>query len=583
MTTLLECRAPTQTDWKTHLSEAGHEELAQFTSLLKDTTEFFSLFIVQSDFDTETRDALLQELADELAPIPSIEIELTSANYDLPFLLHEANRQNEGAKFFCVNGLEETPGLVLAAGEEPVRPPALAMLNHGREAIRTIDHPVIVWCDPLAYSALREHAPDFFDHYTALFTFIDAAPSEPSVLNQLFSGDSTLNARLKNLSQVLPLPASPETKRFYEEQVARFTHPTIDRVRALLGLASAIFGLPETQASHEETPITALLREALQLSKDLGLRIEVARSQAMLSGALNRERRKDRIDSAERNQEILWLIQQSLAIFEEAQYPVERAASEWALGHFLSEVGVTEADRRQSIPHLQEAGRLWRQQKATGHWASVEMEIGQLYLNLSPTKGNLKRAISYLEKALEGYTEKSWPHNYALVQMFLGEAHSKMARQEQKDKNARGKLMRKSIANFQAAARGFARTKTPGNVAFALASESEIWRELPTGNRREHLRNSAKCLSRSAELLVQAGDDLESAVFFETAGDIYFDLLQLTKNTKELEQSLKCHELARQFFEKSGMPKRAQQNAVIAQSYREGLKNVLSELSQSNK
>ena len=576
MTNLLENAPPIQKDWKQHLSEAGYEEWMQLISLLKDAPEFFALFIVQSDFDTETRDALLEELGEELAPVPAIEIELTSNNYDLPFLLHQANQVQQGAKFFSVVGLEETPGLVLADGEQPRRPPALAILNHGREAIRNVEHPVVLWCDPTAYAALREHAPDFFDHYTALFTFLDAAPGEFAPLNSLFDLTLMPNGGPRMLSAISPPPRSPETKHFYEEQVARFTHPTVDRVRALLGLADSLFGLSDAQSLRYEKRIETILREALELSHNLALHFEKARTQAMLSILLKRETRKDGLNIPERNQEMLRLIEQSLEIYTENEFPVQWAASQWCLGTELAQISGDDESKRRAVYHLKEAGRVWRQQKQPYYWASVEMNIGYIYLSLPTTKGNLKRAIFHLEEALKGYTEKAWPREYAVVQVSLGKAHSTMAQQEQKDKNASGRWMRKAIASYQAATRGFARVKDDELTALALASEGLVWRGFPIGNRKEHLRRGAECFFKSANLSAQVEDKLHSAMYFQTAGEIYFELLKLTRSTRELEQSLTCHELARQAFEECGDKDGAKRNAEIAQDYHKSLERVLS-------
>src|SRR5207244_1418747 len=101
-------------------------------------------------------------------------VRLSSEKWDLTECLGDTPPR---AEIVAVVGLDETPGVVPEGGAARRRPPTIASLNHARELLRKrLTGPLMVWCDPLTYTAMQDHAPDFFDHYTALFTFLDAAP-----------------------------------------------------------------------------------------------------------------------------------------------------------------------------------------------------------------------------------------------------------------------------------------------------------------------------------------------------------------------------------------------------------------------
>jgi len=137
-----------------------------------------------------------------------------------------------------VVGLEETSGIVPEPGSNSKRPLALAVLNHLREAIRgRFPVPLLVWCDPQVYLAMQEHAPDFFDHFTALFSFLDSVPEPaagfPTDFVQFASTGGAPRYSLAEVNRV--------ALRFYEDQLARWESPDRGRARALLGLAESLW------------------------------------------------------------------------------------------------------------------------------------------------------------------------------------------------------------------------------------------------------------------------------------------------------------------------------------------------------
>src|SRR5688572_6163341 len=96
---------PTTVDLQSHFDESGEEEYQQLVSLLEDDLKSFALYIVRSDFETSTRDALLESLADELAPAPLRMISLSYECYDLLDSLAQVDAELIGPAAIAVVGL----------------------------------------------------------------------------------------------------------------------------------------------------------------------------------------------------------------------------------------------------------------------------------------------------------------------------------------------------------------------------------------------------------------------------------------------------------------------------------------------
>jgi len=570
---------PTPIDLQAHLSEVGEEEYQQLVSLLEDDLESFALYIVRSDFDTPIRDALLERLAAELAPAPLCTVSLSYERFDVLDSLAQVNAELIGPAAIAVVGLEETPQIFATPAEIPQRPPALALLNHGREVVRQGHHPVIFWCDPTAYAALREHAPDFFDHYSGLFTFLDAAPRPIDAVLTL-QPDSTLfdpslmpNGRPRLLSGFSPRPISPTARQFYEEQVELLAAPSPERARALLGLAHTLFALPDEAFCLQIERVQSILREALAIYEEYAIVTEAARAHAMLASVINRKMRCSGLDSSDLRAEMNFHSQAALEIFSEQDYPVEWGAMQWFLAGLDEKIPRDEAALRRAISHLQAASRVFTKQTQPYFWASIHMNLGQIYSQLPYSSGNNKRAISHLQEALEVYDEATHPHEFGLVQMLLGKAYQMSA--EQKDsKNERSKLLRRALSCYEAAARGFARKREHNEVALALTLAGLAWQKLPTGNKRQHLRRSADYFLQAANLLGQGGEEEMQAPHYSMAGDALLQLARLTRMSNEVLEAQNAFEAARESYERVGQKDEANKAAQMARQLDEFLQNA---------
>jgi hypothetical protein len=179
-------------------------------------------------------------------------------------------------------GLEDTPGIVPAVGEENRRPPALAILNHAREAIRNrCRYPLVVWCDPLTYRALREHAPDFFDYFTGLFTFEGPKDVEAEGGRGIDLGVSPDLGLAAEVPWILKAGSS-SALAIYEEQLAKFRGPTLERARALLGFAETLWALSDTDVSAQESRAETAVMEALSIVPRDESPVDWARGQSIL-------------------------------------------------------------------------------------------------------------------------------------------------------------------------------------------------------------------------------------------------------------------------------------------------------------
>jgi hypothetical protein len=543
-----------------HLGESGEEEFFQLVSFLEDDPDAFALILVQSDFDTDTRDALMARLSHEISPVALQTISLSSTNYDLPVLLSQAEVAISNPSVIVVTGLEETPQIAFTAAEIPERPPALAILNHGREAIRQFSHPLIIWCDPVAYMALREHAPDFFDHYTGRFTFLDAMPAPSRTLafpdEPEFDSNLMPEGRPRLMSAISPRPVSRAAVQFYEEQVQNLSEATPERARALLGLADALFASPKDASTPEQAErIENIVREALNIYEQSGLSAEWARAHALLANIIKRKLRFLAFDDPISHPEVQHHIEEALKVFTETSHPIEWAALQWLLGDYTREGGDEQALRR-SIPHLQASQRVFTQQSERYFWASCEINLGDIYSRLPYTPRNFKRAVAHLESALHVYTSRDFPHEFGLVQMLLGRVYSWSAKQA-KDKNEQGKLIRRAIACYEAAQRGFLRTQEWESVALNLSLAAMMWRELPIGNRRQHLRQSADCWLSAAENLERVNKSALIATHLDQAGETLLQLAQLTRKPDEFIEARQVFNAAQTAFARAGDTKHA--------------------------
>ncbi len=205
-------------DLERALDAAGEKEYRRLLRVLRMARGSFFLFPIESDFSNVLRDALLERLRADLAAegvcLRVAELNRRQWNvFDLP----ELEAPVTEADVIALAGLEETPGIVPEIGAEPVRPPALALLNQQRESLHHhVPAPFLVWCLPYVFTALIKQAPDFFDHYAGLFRFFNAAP-EPMPVERF----PAIMERDSPPQPAILLPAAVRSAAtFYEEQVA---------------------------------------------------------------------------------------------------------------------------------------------------------------------------------------------------------------------------------------------------------------------------------------------------------------------------------------------------------------------------
>ncbi len=199
--------------------------------------------LVRSNFTPALRDRLLERLAADLAPAPLSIVRVTKTKYNAGQMLAEAAQFTSGTGVLALVGLEDTPDMVVEGGKEMRRPPALASLNHGREALRRACRlPILVWCSDWVYETLREHAPDFFDHFTGLFHFSNANPNSTAYNDHVMltirghaESEDTLLSQVSEEQRLVRAEVD-----FYTSEVNSHPEPTPQRAELLIGLTEAL-------------------------------------------------------------------------------------------------------------------------------------------------------------------------------------------------------------------------------------------------------------------------------------------------------------------------------------------------------
>jgi len=276
-------RASATIDRPPSLKEAAEQNYIELVMTIRQTQEMFALLPVKSNYSVPQRDALLRRLADDLSEIPLRFVRLSRESWNPAPLIADAAATLQVRGAIVLLGLEETPGIVPAVGEENRRPPALAILNHTREAIRShCPHPLLVWCDPLTYRALREHAPDFFDHFTGLFSFEEPKTAEETKPREIRVDVSDMLRFSDDAKPSILVRGSLVALAFYEERVAKFQEPTLERVRALLGLAETLWAHPDQNVSARLDRAEQAAIDALGIISKDSAPAEWARGQLIL-------------------------------------------------------------------------------------------------------------------------------------------------------------------------------------------------------------------------------------------------------------------------------------------------------------
>jgi tetratricopeptide (TPR) repeat protein len=475
----------------------------------------FGLLPVRSNYTVPARDALLQRLEEDLGGIPLRTVRLTRETWDPGPMLADAVDELAGRGAIALLGLEETPGIVPAVGEENRRPPALAILNHAREAIRNrCSYPLVVWCDHLAYRALREHAPDFFDYFTGLFSFEapEVAEAEGGRVIHL-----EVNSGLKLSSEVPSVlkAGASAALAFDEKQLARFPGRSPERAGALLGLAETLWALPD---------------------KDIRARL-------------------DRAETA---------VSDALAILSREDSPADWARGHSILGRIYTDKprGSRRENLHQAINCFEKALQVYTESTSAAQWADVQIRLGIAYATLGVGRltENLFRAIACYEAALRVFTEADYPSKWAGAQNNLGAAYALLPTGD------RGESLRRAIACYEAALRVFTEADFPSDWAAAQHNLGAAYALLPTGDRGENFRRAIACFEAALRVYTEADFPSDWAWGQNNLGAAYA-LLPTGDRGENLRRAIACFEAALRVHTEADFPSdwaRAQHNLGTA-------------------
>jgi tetratricopeptide (TPR) repeat protein len=467
------------------LDEAADQNYAQLVWMLRRTQGMFALLPVRSNYSVPTRDALLQRLAGDLPEIPLRIVELSRDSWNAAQVVADAAAGLPAQGAIILLGLEETPGIVPAGGESHRRPPALALLNHEREAIRShCPHPLVVWCDQVTYRVLKEHAPDFFDHFTGLFSL-----EEPKPINAEHPPEIPVRAcdvlRFSDEAKAnLPRGANAALA-FYQERLAAHAEPTSERGRALLGLAEALLSLRDRDVpSHLERAERAAA-EALSIFSRHEAPSDWARAQLILGLIANAYPRGESQDDTRK---AIDHFTKALQEYTEAKFPVEWARTQNNLG--IAYASISQGDRADNLQRalgcFTAASRVWTQARFPHDWANTQHNLGLTYANLTTGNRveNLLHAIACYEAGLSVQTESEFPLDWAITQNALGAAYSNLPSGD-RDEN-----LRRGIACYDAALRVLGEAALPACWAMTQNNLGFAFAQLSSGNRVENLQQA---------------------------------------------------------------------------------------------
>ncbi len=407
------------------LSEAGEKELRRMIRAARMARGRFHLFPIESDFTPALRAAFVERLRDDLAAngLRLRVVTLTPACWNVLAALEQEPPILPG-DVLLLTGLEATPGIVREAGAKPQRPPALSALNQWREVLRQqIVAPLFAWCPTYVYTALLEHAPDFFDQYTAKFQFTNAVrvlfPEAVNIgLKFSFAVEDAFTDK--------PSYGSQAAVDFYRKQVAVSPNPTSERAVALINLVNALVTLPEPNRAGVASEAKTCAEEVLRLlakrrSKKLRFAWAVAQMELgaiyayLLPGDQNSNQHR-----------ALACYKAALRVYTEFAYPTEWAKAQLECGESYAKLTDGEGDTNSScaIACYVAALRVYTKADYPTEWAETQFCLGQAYSKLctGDKQANLQCAVACYEAALCVYTEADYPAEWVITQIYLGGA-----------------------------------------------------------------------------------------------------------------------------------------------------------------
>jgi tetratricopeptide (TPR) repeat protein len=402
----------------------GEEEYRQLLRVTRAARGSFFLFLIESDYSPAVRDTMLDCLRDDLVAdrLHLRRVTLTADCTDL-FRLPDLETPADSDEAIVLVGIENTPGLVTEPGRKPERPPIFALLNRLRETLHSrLPAPFLVWCTPSVYMGLQTHAPDFFDHYAGLFQFLDAAPAAP--LNRLPTSASA-DAHLR--TAILSPAAALNAVEFYEEQVTQHPTPTLERARALLGLANALLQLQVSDYAQHVLRVLRIVEESLDLFSPERNAYDWARGQSIKGLGYSQ---LSTGDQAQNLQQAIACYEAALHTFTELDLPQQWARMQHNLGlaYYSLPVGDRAQNLQQAIACYEAALRVHTEADFPQEWARAQNNLGLANRNLpnGDRTQNLLRAVDCYKAALRIRTESISPRQWAMTQFNLGRAYEEL-------------------------------------------------------------------------------------------------------------------------------------------------------------
>ncbi len=478
------------------VGDSGEIEYEQLLTTIEETLGFFSLSIVGSDLTRSDRDDLIRRLQHDIDPTPLIIIRLTRESWNALELIRENAQELNNRAVIIITGIEETPGFPPAGGEENRRPPALAVLNQGREAIRKYcPHPLIIWCETWSFRAIREQAPDFFDHFTGLFHFHSIsrrAVDENRPMRNISVKASELSDRSANGSSVMVL--------FYEAMLIHYPKESPERVRALLGLAESLHNLNDSGLASRLVRAEGLIREAITILGDGKSKPFIwARAQNTL-GCILKDRPNG--DLIENRRNAIVCFEEALKYYRASTNPAEYATILNNLGDvYLSLTTGDQIDNKaKALDCFEKALSLLNEKEYPKLWASTQSKLGSAFSLMSSGDRdyNLRRSISHYESALRIMTERDYPISWARIQNYLGICYAVLPTGN-RDEN----LLR-AISCYEAALRVQNESSTPFDWASTQVNMGNSFSELSSGDPYENVSRAICCYESALRVYILA-------------------------------------------------------------------------------
>jgi tetratricopeptide (TPR) repeat protein len=483
-------------DLNRHLGASGEEKYLDLIHMLEGTEGMSAFFPVESDFPADLSYALLERLRSDLeAKDETLYIaRLTGNDWDLIKHL-EKHMPESRPTLIAVIGLEDTPKIMCEAGAEDQRPPALAVLNHERELLhRRFEVPMILWCSPLVHYALQRHAPDLFDHYTALFSFLDATPAPPLERNE----EAGIPTSREPTTQPERAPSSPAAVSFYEEQLHKFTEPSEARSRALLGLADSLWALHDIHLDARLDRAEEATRESLAHLTPADFPHDWARGQVILGNILGDRPTGNRQSNLE---QAIEAYKSAFSVYTKSEFPSEWATTQNNLGEAYRTlpVGDRESNLRKAIACYEAALEVTTREAFPSDWAMTQNNLGNAYAELpgEDRESNLRKAIACYEAALEVHTREAFPSDWATTQNNLGNAYCDLPGGDRESN------LRKAIACYEAALNVRTREAFPSDWAHTQNNLGAACYNLPGGDRESNLRKAIACYQAPLEVWTQ--------------------------------------------------------------------------------